>query len=227
MRAALEGLSQGSLFDAKQTAQTVGADESFVWFPTLGLGVLQVTAPPEQVYNEDYFRKYQGYAETDQGKRITAMREGLVRQYVPESDEVLDFGAGACLFVRTRPNTFGFDVNPFTIEDLHARGKFRSPYTGPVKHLTCWDSLEHEPDPCRLLKQVTGFVFISIPIFRDVDHARHSKHFRPDEHWWYFSARGLIEWMDRQGFIVREFTDMESRYCGREDIGTFVFQRRG
>jgi len=67
--------------------------------------------------------------------------------------------------------------------------------------------------------------FVSLPIFRDAHHARTSKHFRPDEHYWYWTRAGFIWFAERCGFSVIEHNTMES-LAGREDIETFVLARR-
>jgi hypothetical protein len=55
-------------------------------------------------------------------------------------------------------------------------------------------------------------------------HIAQSRHFKPGEHYWYFTTAGLIAWFWKLGFTCREANSMETM-AGREDIGTFVFQR--
>jgi hypothetical protein len=121
-------------------------------------------------------------------------------------------------------NTTGFDVNPLGIEWLKSRDAWRSPYDFPVDSITCWDSLEHIAEPHKLLCSVNNFVFISIPIFRDSMHALTSKHYKPREHYWYFTHNGLIETMNGEGFALIHSTNEES-VIGREDIHSYCFQR--
>jgi hypothetical protein len=51
-----------------------------------------------------------------------------------------------------------------------------------------------------------------------------SKHYRKDEHYWYFSKAGLIIFMDRLGWKLREVSDVET-ILGREGITSFAFRR--
>jgi hypothetical protein len=45
-----------------------------------------------------------------------------------------------------------------------------------------------------------------------------------NEHYWYFTYDGLIEWMTAQSFSFLDAYDDEKR-LGREDIYTFVFRK--
>jgi hypothetical protein len=65
---------------------------------------------------------------------------------------------------------------------------------------------------------------VSCPIYENSEHILRSKHFRKDEHCWYWTEQGLITFMRHYGFEVVESNRMESD-IGREDIGTFVFKR--
>jgi hypothetical protein len=51
-----------------------------------------------------------------------------------------------------------------------------------------------------------------------------SKHFRPQEHIWYFTREGLVNAMKACGFSLVAESDFETE-LGREDIGTFAFRR--
>jgi len=93
-----------------------------------------------------------------------------------------------------------------------------------MQAISLWDVLEHIHDFRSLLASVRSWVFVSVPIFADRDYVLRSKHFRPQEHVWYFTARGLIDVMRALGFECIEQSDVESR-IGREDIGTFAFRR--
>jgi hypothetical protein len=61
---------------------------------------------------------------------------------------------------------------------------------------------------------------------RDAEHALRSKHFRPTEHYWYFSRDGLVFAMKGCGFALVAESNVETE-LGREDIGTFAFRRDG
>jgi len=90
--------------------------------------------------------------------------------------------------------------------------------------MTLWDVLEHIPNYQLLLANVREWLFVSLPIFRDAEHVLRSKHFRPTEHCWYFTRDGLVYAMKQCGFELVAESTFETD-LGREDIGTFAFQR--
>ena len=144
-------------------------------------------------------------------------------------DSLVDVGIGSGAFIETRARvgrrqTFGYDVCPTAVAWLRERELLANPYIEGASAVSLWDVLEHIQDFQVLLAEVKKWVFVSIPIFRDCEHVLRSKHYRKDEHVWYFTSRGLIETMKSLGFECAEENDMETR-IGREDIGTFAFRR--
>lgn len=200
-----------------------------VWYAERGFGYYPVQDHLTP-YDQNYWAKYEGYAETPIGRALNTARWELVGRHVPSKELVVDVGIGCGTFIEDRlfhtqcPTTEGYDVNPVAVGWLKARDLWKDPYVEPVPHVTCWDSLEHIPDPSALVSRVSGFMFISIPIFRGPEHVLESRHFRKDEHFWYFTRDGLVDWMASQGFELVEENDHETR-AGREDIGSFAFQR--
>lgn len=201
----------------------VRAEDGLTWFPERGMGYYPVRSNGH-VYDQAYFDKYVAYGKTPLGHELTAARVRLVQRFLTDGS-VIDVGIGAGDFVQARGEcapTYGFDINPVGVAWLQERGLFRNPEVGEVDGLTFWDSIEHIAEPELTLSQTT-WAFLSLPIFTGPDHVLRSKHFRRDEHCWYFTRRGLIDWMGGQGFVCREHTTMES-LLGREDIETFVFE---
>ena len=192
------------------------------WFAQVGVGYYPVTAG-HAPYDADYFAKYAAYAQTDLGLKLNLARIDLVAQHW--DDSLVDVGIGSGSFVEARPMTWGYDVNPAGIEWLTARGKFLNPYFSPCAAVSFWDVLEHIADFPALLANVSHRVFVSVPIFTGPSHALASRHFRPDEHCWYFTHRGLISVMRHLGWQCLESNDEESR-LGRDQIGSFAFGRR-
>lgn len=197
-------------------------ESGLVWLPEKGMGFYPVD-PADEPYDEDYFAKYERYAETERGRAITAARVGLVARH--HAGELVDVGIGCGAFIKARGAlTFGFDVNPAGLAWLSERALLRDPYRAPVEAVSLWDVLEHLPFPAALLANVREWVFTCLPIFRDEQHLLGSKHFRKDEHRWYWTREGLLEWFGAHGFRCVESSDAESE-LGREDIGTFAFRR--
>lgn len=193
------------------------------WWEDFGVGYFSV--PEKNPYDKAYFEKYVGYAKTDMGRELTRLRVALVTKYAGDGP-VVDIGIGCGQFVETRgiSNTFGYDVNPEGVRWLLDRGAWWDPYAYDPEHATCWDSLEHMKRPGIFTRCVRKYLFLSIPIFENKDHVLRSKHFRTDEHFWYFTRRGLLQWMRSHSFKLVEENRMEEE-LGREDIGTFVFER--
>jgi hypothetical protein len=179
-----------------------------------------VTANP---YDKAYFQKYEGYAQTLTGMALNDARRHLVARHWNKT-ELLDVGVGSGQFVASRPGTLGFDVNPVAIAWLQDRGSYLDPYHCPVMAACFWDSLEHIADPSALLANVAQRVFVSLPVFHGLDHVLTSKHYRPDEHCWYFTRRGFITFMAAHGWSLLEENNMEM-IVGREDIHSFAFRR--
>lgn len=188
------------------------------WLPELGIGYYPVTAMP---YNKKYFIDYMNLKDTPIGLALNKARTELVNKYT--KDKVLDIGIGNGAFVEGRENTFGYDINPHAVEWLVLAKKFLHPFRG-ANSLTFWDSLEHIHNPKMILQGAKEYVFISCPIYDNVEHILGSKHFKKDEHCWYWTVEGLNTFMSAFGFEIQEVNWMESD-IGREDIGTFVFKR--
>ena len=197
------------------------ANDGLVWLPHLGMGWLNVTAAP---YDAEYFRKYEGYAATEQGRAITAARGSLVRRYALGVWPAVDVGIGCGQFM-DEVGCYGYDVNPAGLAMLKSRNRFFDIYEYEARVVTFWDALEHVPEPARLLANAADWVFCSLPIVPGDGPPRADwKHFRRDEHTWYWTRRGLIRWMAAQGFGCLDVSAMET-LIGREDIETFVFRR--
>ena len=192
-------------------------EKQLIWLPEQGIGYYPVTDSP---YDAAYFERVKSNAETEIGLRLQKARVTLVNKYT--KGEVLDIGIGSGLFL-SRKDTWGYDINPVAIEYLVRHRLYRHPSQG-AESMTFWDSLEHIHDPTMYLNGAREYVFVSMPIYRDVDHLLGSKHYRKDEHCWYFTEDGLLRFMNYFGFECLESNDMETQ-IGREDIGTFVFKR--
>lgn len=195
-----------------------GFEDSLIWWPELGMG--WHPAPPMS-YEADYWEKYVQYDSTKMGEALTRFRYKFVQKFW--RGETVDIGIGAGRFVQESGGK-GFDVNKSAVKWLKNNDLFVDPYKQKVDAITCWDSLEHIPEPVKLLDQVNKWVFMAIPVFEDANKVHKSKHFRPGEHIWYFSERGLIKWMAQHGFRLVGHSDEETK-LGREDIMTYAFCR--
>jgi len=196
--------------------------DGLTWWPAKGMGFYPVQ--PNGVYGEDYWKKYVGYAITPIGQKLTQARVDLVKRHCRD-EPLVDIGIGCGQFIEARGGrTSGFDVNLHAIKWLQERNLWFDPYRAQPENITCWDSLEHLSEPAELVGRVGSKVVVSLPIFSDMEHVLRSKHFRKDEHYWYWTRDGFVKWMEDLGFVLLEENRMEES-CGREDIGTFAFGR--
>lgn len=192
--------------------------EKLLWLPDFGIGYYPVEEAP---YDEAYWEKYLNMENTDIGHALNKARLDIVSKYSFES--LIDIGIGSGAFIKELPNAYGFDINPSAVEWLKSVNKYKEPK--PVDALSFWDSIEHIHNPTGLLQNAKKYVFISTPIYTDKDHILRSKHFRPNEHCWYFTKDGIINYLGNFGFICIEYSNIETE-LGREDIGSFVFVRK-
>lgn len=193
-----------------------------VWLPELGIGRFPV--PVQRPYDESYFSRYQQLADTPMGRELTTSRIRLVDRYF-RGGSVVDVGIGSGQFVEMRPQTKGFDVNPAGVQWLKERGLWADLYATRHDALTFWDSLEHIDRPDFAVAQADKWVFVSVPIFCSAEHILRSRHFRRDEHIWYWTHDGLIGWFQQQGFRLAEHNMIESD-LGRDGIGSYAFYRK-
>lgn len=194
-----------------------------MWLPEIGIGYYPV--PKDQhPYDGSYWDKYRGYDRTPMGDRLTAARLALVRKYIKEPQRIIiDVGIGGGRFVEEM-DCYGWDINPDAVEWLAKHHALMDPWQTPVAAMTFWDSLEHIHEPSGLLANAKEWVFVSCPVFETPRDIQRSKHYRKDEHCWYFTKQGLSGFMEIHGFGLVEINSMEEE-AGREDIGTFVFKR--
>jgi hypothetical protein len=206
------------------------ATDRLMWFPEAGYGYFECDT--EGVYTSDYFDRYAEQAEAPIGQAIMAARVALVKRFAAGTDfgfpPILDVGIGSGAFLqawwdRAGADGFGDDVNPAGVAWLDERGKRRRLASGHDV-VTFWDVLEHIRRPDEALAHVKRLAFVSLPIFRDVEHLMGSKHRRYDEHFHYWTRKGFIDFAQSCGFKVVECNAMET-LLGRDEIETFVLER--
>jgi hypothetical protein len=197
------------------------------WLPELGLGYYPVSAGIKP-YDQAYFDRYSAQADTDLGRALMKARVEFVSQFW--TGDLLDIGIGSGAFIdawdAAHPGlAWGYDVNPAAVQWLGHR--YCDPYRDGAVYdaISLWDVFEHIPDPRSLLSHVPEYVFMSLPIFRNMEHVLQSKHYRKDEHYWYFTSLGLVDLMSSLDFKIIDHSTIETR-LGREDIHSFAFKRR-
>ena len=75
---------------------------------------------------------------------------------------------------------------------LKRKNRFASDLTA-FDAVTMWDTIEHLEEPEKRLKRIAkgALLFASIPVFDDLRMIRASKHYRPGEHLYYWTAQGF------------------------------------
>lgn len=202
------------------------------WLPEAGVGFYECEGAP---YDAAYFERYRSMADTPVAAALNAFRVGLVERHSPLLEDritVLDVGIGDGAFLRAaersaedRISYAGFDVNPAGVAYLKSVdlwGEITDPEGWDI--LTFWDSLEHIRDPRPALAAARHVAIVSIPTFRDVAHVLASRHYRKDEHYWYFTRAGFVAFANSQGFEVVDILATETA-IGRDEIETFVLRR--
>lgn len=178
-------------------------------------------------YDADYLAKCQAYEGGAIAKAVNAGRCALLMRHLPDGASVLDVGAGSGAFVRAAASwgfdACGFDVIPEVADQLRAGGVYVEDLSA-FDAVTLWDSIEHMEDPGRPLHDIRkgSFLFVSVPVFDDLRAIRASKHYRPGEHLFYWTAQGFINWVALHGFRLLEQSTHETD-AGRDSIGAFAF----
>lgn len=203
-----------------------GLTDTFVWAPEKGYGF---HTRPAMRYEGQYFAHYQKLDATHMGGLLTKARLELVRKFT-DSTRTVDIGIGGGRYVQESGGA-GYDVCEDAVTWLKSEGLYVDPYApgfGGTKSwvhaVTCWDSLEHIPEPEKLLAQVNEWLFVSLPVCDTWQEWVGSKHFKPAEHLHYWSATGFIRWCEALGFECREVNHAETE-LGREGITSFAFKR--
>ena len=195
-----------------------GLTDTLLWSEELGRGF---HTRPAMRYEGQYFAHYQKLDATPMGGLLTKARLELVEKYV-QPNQTLDIGIGGGRYVQ-ESGGYGFDVCDDAIRWLHDHKLFRDiEFTWP--YVTCWDSLEHVPDPEHMLSKITDWLFVSMPIYNDMADVLQSKHYKPGEHLHYWTLPGFVNWCEAQGFELQEANHAESE-LGREGITSFAFKR--
>lgn len=181
----------------------------------------------EVPYDAAYFDKYVGYEGTEIARAINAGRVAMVNKYAGRAGDVIDVGIGSGEFIRSRWGvTKGHDVNPKAIAWLKDRGLWADDLRD-AGAVSFWDVLEHVREPDGYLDQLRrgALFFTCLPIFDDLMRIRESKHYRPNEHFYYWTEEGFVAWMNGKGFDILDRDDFETR-AGRESILSFTFRKR-
>ena len=179
-------------------------------------------------YGAAYFEKYVTMEGTPIAVNLNLARTSLTSKYC---DCVLDVGIGSGEFIKSSLiKTYGYDINPHGEKWLKDRNIWMNPWEGissVVEGVSLWDTLEHMKEPTTFLNLIPKgcYVFISMPMFDNLERdLRSNKHYRPNEHYYYFTKYGFINYLRDINFDLIELNQDET-LAGREGIWSFVFKR--
>lgn len=176
-------------------------------------------------YDRAYFEKYRTYEGSPVAQKINAGRIALVKRHYG-GGPLLDIGVGSGEFIKRRGKpTFGYDINMTAKRWLLDEGLWCDVEMAFPAY-SFWDVLEHVPEPEDYFRHVLpgAYLFTALPIFDDLTRIRESKHYRPDEHLYYWTREGFIRWMANHAFEHLE-TSHHEIFAGRQSILAFAFRR--
>lgn len=126
-----------------------------------------------------------------------------MQRHAPGHLRLLDYGCASGAFHQSSPNgyqTDGYDINPAT-------GFYKPNLMFPIFDIvTLWDSIEHVTDPRGLLQWLLPrWLFISTPNLESVrGDIREWRHYRPEEHLYYFDRHSLKVILGDCGYDLKE-----------------------
>jgi hypothetical protein len=227
-------------------------NNNLIYVPFLGLA-FQKEKDINVPYDVEYFEKLKGYENTEIGRKLNDGRVKIVYESIFNHLDtpfctLLDFGCGACTFLTRMKNSattikqlrnirlFGYDINTYSRDELdNLQIIYFNPFYDTnrdelrfINIFTFFDTIEHLAEPWHIFDLIPdgAIVIVSIPIFKDisVDGIKSSKHYRPNEHFWYFTERGFKSFMAYHKLMCLGVYNYEIQ-AGREDIYTFVFKK--
>lgn len=183
-------------------------------------------------YDESYFENYVNRAGTEVANKLNKARVAMCYEHIPPWCAIVDVGIGSGEFIERCKDrqVYGYDINEVGINWLKERNLYIDIYDkipNSVSAFTLWDTLEHIPNPNEFLNVMKpcDILLTSLPIFENLSEIKESKHYKPNEHLYYFTIDGLIAFMEDSGFSYIEHNNMETK-AGREGITSFVFVKR-
>lgn len=198
-------------------------DNTFYWDMQRGIGYMPSNGFD---YDQEYFDAYENLAATPMSDKLMESRRAFVHRVMGNVSlrELCDVGVGSGAFVEW-VDCNGTDINPASIQWLKDNNRYVEFGKEPVEAATFWDSLEHIDELSEYLNYVQRYVFISCPIYYSIENALLSKHFKPNEHIWYWTQEGLEHMMAEHGFGKIVGRDNFEIRCGRENIVSYAFMR--
>ena len=181
------------------------------------------------LYDKAYFLKYKGYSETDLGRKLNQFRRAYVECFAHKG-KILDYGTGyGNLVMNDQMGLWrGYDINECSEQRL---GPLFDSKLEAYKNVCFFDVLEHLERPDEFIHSIKSGVrlFITIPLWGgnwdELTNLEKWKHWRPGEHFLYASPKGFKDMMNFYEYKLIDENQIETS-LGREDVYTFVFEKR-
>lgn len=196
-------------------------------------GVIQQVEYSAIKYDQKYVDvRYNNYGELT--NYMSHLRFGLIVGSIGKiPNSILDVGYGNGSFLETCssivPNCSGYDVSGVKLSDkIKIVDNLFSSYYDVI---TFFDSLEHCEDIYFLDKLNCDYLCISVPWchYFDDDWFENWKHRRPNEHLWHFNQESLKVFVESQGFVLINSTNIEDTIRKTEysypNILTSIFKK--
>ena len=184
--------------------------------------------PQEFEYSKEYWDKYIAYEKNEVSTPLNNFRKSITQKY---AYNIMDVGIGSGLFIKTvsARKKFGYDINRYAIQWLKAANIYHDPFKNDnsiINGWTFWDSIEHMENPSDIISVIPhqAVLIFSLPIFDKIEKVQMSKHYRPNEHLYYFTTNGFIKFLEDSDCTVIEIRTDETK-IGRENILTFVARK--
>lgn len=180
-------------------------------------------------YDDKYFQNYVNLKNTNISRKLNNFRTKISKKYA-KTGSILDVGIGSGEFIQKSKNkVYGFDINPNGIYWLKQNDLYLNPYTddiSKIKVFTLWDTLEHMANPCYFLNLIkkNQILIATLPIYDDFVRIGLSKHFKKNEHLYYWTNESFEWYMEKNGFRIVETSEQENK-CGRQGVKTFVCKK--
>jgi SAM-dependent methyltransferase len=176
-------------------------------------------------YDDAYYMKVKAYENSAIENEVLRHRLSLISRHAGLTT-LLDIGAGTGAFIRAASErghvAKGYDIMP----EANAQLQYKGMYCDDVDSfmgICMWDTIEHMYDAGPILDRIPkpSFLFVSIPVFSDLYAIRASKHYRPGEHFYYWTVIGFANWIRKYGFSVLEVSGNEM-LAGRDSVVEFA-----
>jgi hypothetical protein len=175
-------------------------------------GVLKQKNAVPIKYEYTYNEKYDKYGiKNDQ---LSFLRLGYILGVLEKKPQnILDIGYGNGAFLKacnkTIQKTYGYDISPYPVPKNTER--INTIFDLEFECVTLFDCLEHWENIYELKKIKSKYIIISVPELHNFTEKEFLgwRHYRQNEHIWYFTKYGLANFMKKIGYKLINSSNIE------------------